>query len=351
MSQSISYRPFRGLRPLAGLGLGLLILSGARGDEKAVGGEGTAEILAKLDFPSGSVQKILDGAFVEQSLKPSSDRELSVALAFFVEAEPREFAQQLDHALVIRDDPDTIAFGEIHAQGSEDDFQALRLDEKDAQRWLHAEAGEDLNLSGAEIAGLRALRKRLEGSGSVVDAVSGAVRKILLERYRSYRASGLAGIAPYQRGSGRARDAGGELRGASQAARALGIFAPALYALLLDYPKALPAGFAEDFYWLHYRAHGEPALILTHRISMPEERDFASVQRQFYVSRSYNVEQSLAALIPVSGGALVSYTNSTFTDQVDGFGGAMRRSIGGKLLASQLQDLYKKIRKDVAHAN
>lgn len=332
------------------IGFGLLLLSGAGADEKAAGAEDAAALLAKLGFPPGSGQKVLSGAFIEEPLKSSSHRELSVALAFRVDLAPPELAERFDYALAIRRDPDTVAFGEIHGQGSEKDFQALHLHEKDARRWLNAKAGETLNLSSGEIEALRGLREGLDGSGSVVDAVGGAVRKILLERYRAYRNQGLAGIAPYQRGSGKARDAGGELRAASRAARAQEVFAPAFYSLLLDYPKNRPKGLEENFYWIHYKAHGERVLILTQWISVPQGGRFASVQRQFYVSRSYDVEQSLMALIPVSDGTLVAYTNGTFTDQVDGFGGAMRRSIGRKLMASQLRGLYKGIRKGLDEA-
>ena len=42
-------------------------------------------------------------------------------------------------------------------------------------------------------------------------------------------------------------------------------------------------------------------------------------------------------------GTLVLYTNRTSTDQVTGFGGGTKRSIGSKLLDSQLEGLYQKI--------
>ena len=175
-----------------------------------------------------------------------------------------------------------------------------------------------------------------------------AVREILLARYRRYRDEGLAGIAPYDRGDGTVIDAGGELRKASLAARTIGLFRPNFYELLLDYPKFRPAGFEESFFWIHYRAHGEPAFMLTHRLSVPSDPEAGSVQRQFYVSRSYNVEQSLSTLVSVREGTLVVYTNRTSTDQVTGFGAAARRSIGRKLLASQLEGLYTRVRADAA---
>ena len=47
--------------------------------------------------------------------------------------------------------------------------------------------------------------------------------------------------------------------------------------------------------------------------------------------------------IPVKEGTLVVYTNHTSTDQVAGFGGGAKRSIGAKVMASQLRALYDKV--------
>ena len=335
---------------LAGLGLCLLALPGVAVDE-AGSHEGdsqtAAQILAKLGFDTKSVQRVLAGHMEAASLAPSSKQELSLSLAFLVDPGAHGMAEQLDAALAIRDDPDTISFGEIRGKGSEQDFLALHLDDKDVERWLHAEAGEDMNLSSQELAQLDALRKRLGGTQPVTDAVGEIVRKILLARYRAYRASGTAGIASYQRTRSHITDAAQELRGASLASKKLGVFPTAFYEVLLEYPKDLPPEVEEDFYWLQYKAHGERVLMLAHRFSVPEGDYYLSVQRQFYVSRGYNVEQSLSALTPSSHGTLVIYTNRTISDQLEGFGASMRRSIGNKLLASQLRRLYEKIREDV----
>ncbi len=85
-------------------------------------------------------------------------------------------------------------------------------------------------------------------------------------------------------------------------------------------------------------------LILTHAFSVEEGEAFAVCQRQFYVSGTYNSEQAVAAFLPVQGGTLVAYINRTSTDAVTGFGGGAKRSIGAKLLTSQLKDLFAKLR-------
>jgi len=304
----------------------------------------------KLGVSASAARQALSGHFVEASLAPSNARELSVMLGFLVDVAPEDFAQDLDQALAIREDPDTLTFGVIDPKDPEKAFDALTLSEDAARRWLTSRAGQDINLSTSELSAFEALRAELEGQPSVAEPVSRAVRRLLVRRFRSYRTSGLAGIEPYQRSGGAVLDASAELRGASLAAKALGLLPPAFYDLLLAYPKGRPKGLEERFFWTHYRAHGEATWMLTHRLSVPQKPEFGSVQRQYYVSRGYNVEQSLSALLAVREGTVVSYTNRTSTDQVTGFGGAARRSIGRKLLGSQLEGLYRRVRQDAANA-
>jgi hypothetical protein len=61
------------------------------------------------------------------------------------------------------------------------------------------------------------------------------------------------------------------------------------------------------------------------------------------VSASFNCEQAIAALLPVQGGSVVVYGNRTSTDQVEGWGGSAKRSIGSKLLESQLESQFTKM--------
>ena len=137
---------------------------------------------------------------------------------------------------------------------------------------------------------------------------------------------------------------GGDLRSASKASVGLERHMPDFYKLLNDYPAAAKPS-TETFHWTTYKAHGEPVILLTHAFSMTEGEAFGVCQRQFYVSSSYNVEQAVAVFLPVSKGTLVVYANRTSTDQVAGFGGAAKRSLGGKILASQLESLFEDLQK------
>ena len=60
---------------------------------------------------------------------------------------------------------------------------------------------------------------------------------MLLARYRAYRAGGLEGITPYDRG-GKTADVAGDLRKATEHAKVLKKYMPAFHAMLLGYPQA-----------------------------------------------------------------------------------------------------------------
>ena len=123
--------------------------------------------------------------------------------------------------------------------------------------------------------------------------------------------------------------------------------APTYYDTLLNYPKN-PAGMEEVYNWQRYKAHGEPVFILTHAFFLEDGDAISAAQRQFYVSGSYNVEQAMAGFLPVAEGTLVVYLNRTSTDQVAGFGGGTKRSMGKKLMGAQLEELYHKVQKAAA---
>jgi hypothetical protein len=48
--------------------------------------------------------------------------------------------------------------------------------------------------------------------------------------------------------------------------------------------------------------------------------------------------------VPAEQGTLVLYTNHTSTDKVGGFGAGMKRGIGRKLMANQIEKLFEKAR-------
>jgi hypothetical protein len=302
-------------------------------------------LLSVVGLTPDQVQQVMSGQIVRGAIQPASERELVTSMAFLVPTSPSQFVADLKAGLGHKVDPDTLASGVFKGAGSAADLAKLTLEpgaQKRAAAYTGATPGGDLNLSTQEIASFNKL------AGSDVPTVTAAVRSALLARQTAYRQQGLAGIAPYARKDG-SRSPADELRTATQAAKALQRYAPGAYQMLLDYPNSKPAGTEEVFRWAQINAHGTPTLTLTHASFIPDGNAWVVVQRIYYVSAGFNCVQAIAALLPVQNGTVVTYANRTSTDQVTGFGGGTKRSIGSKLLASQLEALFKKAQAAAKH--
>jgi hypothetical protein len=298
----------------------------------------TAALLQELGYSPGDIARIQAGEIVKGTAKSSSERELVSALAFVVKTSPSGLKDQAKRGLLDEIDPEVDAWGDLRGEGTASELAKLTLDAKRAEAYRTATAGSDMNLSASEIAALNALP-----AGNVA-AVERQVRSALLGRVAAYRRLGLAGIPPYARAGGKERSAAEELRSATTAAQPLRTHAPAAYQLLLDYPQGKPRGLEEVIRWSSYTAHDTPTLALTHVFFVPEGDAWLVVQRQFYVSAGYNAEQAVVAFLPVPTGTLVTYINRTSTDQLEGLGSGMKRSLGSKIMASQLEGLFAKVR-------
>ncbi len=105
----------------------------------------------------------------------------------------------------------------------------------------------------------------------------------------------------------------------------------------------------QNFYWTSDQIDGKPTYALTHVLSASDGPARAVVQRQYYVSTGYNCEQAVAGFLPVQEGTIVVYSDHTFTDQVAGFGGSMKRNIGRRMMATKLKQLFEAGRAMVTH--
>jgi len=299
----------------------------------------TAEqILTDAELSAGDKQNVTSGQFVNVSVKGVSERDLSFAIAFLVKTSPEVLARQIVAGELITADAQVKAFGELSGAGSLTDFAKLTLTGDEAKTLTSAKAGDALNLSAKEIAAFKAL------AGGPAPAVQEQLRRMLLARYQAYRASGLAGIAAYDRGSGRTSDPAADLRKASQATQGLQKYMPAFQKVLLDYPKATLPGMEEKFFWLKSLIHGEMTYVLAHVLVAADGPVRVVARREYYVSTGYNAEQSVAGFLPVQGGTVAVSAVHAFTDQVTGMGGSMKRGIGSKVMAGKMKEIYEAAR-------
>jgi len=301
-----------------------------------------ATLLGSLGFTPAQITQVQAGQFVRGRATPGSDRELAVLMAFQVPLSPTDLMSSVKSGLLDRVDANTTSGGVVPDGGGIADFARLVL-QPDAQRranaYVTATPGGALHLSTGEIAAFQGL-----GTGAPIAAVEQEIRSALLARLQAYRSQGLAGIAPYALARGQQRDVGGELRIANRGLSRLEPVVPAALRLLRDYPRSKPPGTEETFRWSQFEANRTPTIAITHVLLVPDGDAWIVVQRQFYVSTGYNSVQATAAFLPAKGGTVVVYGNRTSTDQVAGLGGSARRSIGARMLGTELEALLEKAR-------
>lgn len=300
-----------------------------------------AQLLTDLGLSADDKQNVMNGQFVNVDVSGVSDRDLAFAIAFLVKTPPDVLVKQIEAGALVTADAQVQSYGEPSGSGSLTDFAKLTITDDEAQALTSAKAGEDLNLSTAEIAAFRAL------AGRPTAAVQEQLRRMLLARYQAYRASGLSGIAPYDRGDGKTSEFAADLRKGSQAAQVLTQYLPGFQKVLLGYPQATMAGMQDRFFWFKSNIHGKTTYVLAHILAAPEGAARAGLRREFYVSTGYNAEQSVAGFLPVADGTIVLCMSHAFTDQVAGAGGAMKRSIGSRVMAGQMKEIFDKGRKRI----
>ncbi|HEX5065137.1 MAG TPA: hypothetical protein VFY49_03420 [Myxococcota bacterium] len=284
-------------------------------------------VLVDLGFTRDEIARVEAGELVRGNPTASSPRELVASFAFRIDAAPASVVDLIRTHLLADVDPTLQATGEIHGEGKLEDFAGATLGPDAAE-----------NLSPDERA---AFAKRSDPGDAARQ-----MRQTLLARVQAYRAKGLAGIAPYAR-DGEVLSPGAELRSMSEAAQKLSPYAPLAAALLLDYPGDKPPDLEETFRWREFEERGVPTLHLEHAFLVADGEVRTAVERQFYVSAGYNAAQAVTAFVPTDAGTLVVYVYRTSTDQVAGIGSGIKRSLGNRLLASQLQRTLEKMRTEM----
>jgi hypothetical protein len=292
-----------------------------------------AQVLSEMGWSADDQRRVMTGECVTRETPGTSDNDLALSMAFLVRTSPADLSEQVIAGNLIGTDPQVVASGEFKGPGSLADLARLEVGAQTLRAFLHARPGEALNLSAGEIAAFNALQS-MGPQGALP-----RLRQMLLDRSQAYTASGLAGIAPYERGTG-TTDVAEELRKASDALTVLHRYMPALQQVLMDYPHATVPGMRQIFRWVHYDIDGATTLVLMHELTASDGAARAVVQRQYYVSNGYNCEQAVAGFLPVQGGTVVAYINHTFTDQVAGIGGGVKRSIGRQVMATKLTQMF-----------
>lgn len=307
------------------------------------------DILREAGFSDSAIAEVKTGKLhYGGSLDAASDKELSVKLAFHVNAKLKNAKSIfLEDPKKKEYDPTVESLGMIAEDGGEgslEDFRGIKLTNGKVMDKLYQKAapGSDLNLSKDEIDKFKKCKSHEE--------VEDCLRLVLLDRFRAYKKNGLAGIKPYARGK-KEFSPGDELKSQIIAGRILPKRAPTFNKCALDYPNSKPEGLEESFFWVNSIIDDKPTIALVHRMGMPQDDGFVYMERHFYLSRSHNCLQGIGAALPVDdSSAVVLYATRTSTDQVSGFGGTAKRAIGNKVMGGRMAENFERARKVLAAA-
>jgi hypothetical protein len=308
------------------------------------------DFMERLQISGGDKQRILDGKIVDWSPSEGSDRELALGMAFLAKVQPEDLAKMYRQAVITKEIPVITALGWITGEGTIAELASLKLEpnaEKEARRYLEVEPGDKLNLDSNEMAAFQTLKSASKKSKVPVMQVETLIRQRLLARYQAYRAKGLRGIAPYERGHGDQREAGDELILSTKQLFLAAKYFPTFYNFLLKYPKGMTEEEArnleEFFYWLNIDVFGRPTYVLMHRMLYHAGDAMVAVERQYYASHDYNSMQQVMAWFPIKEGTFCFYLGRVSTDQVAGITSPALHPVSRMIAAPYIKDMFEKI--------
>eukprot|EP00956_Cyclotella_meneghiniana_P020172 scaffold35253_cov97-Cyclotella_meneghiniana.AAC.1 len=262
------------------------------------------ELLSEAGYSQRAIDEVRQGKlYYGGSLDAASDKELSVKLAFHVDAKLENVAGLFMRYPKKKEfDDAVIALGMIAEDGGDgslEDFAGVKLDpNSDVMDKLYhdAKAGSDLNLSTEEINKFKQLDKKASH-----EQIEQCLRQ--------------AGISSYARGK-KDFSVGQELKHQLEVAPILKKKAPVFWKYVLDYPDSKPDVSIESFFWVNSLIDDKPTIALVHRLGMPHDQGYVYMERHFYLSRSHNCLQGIGAALPAEdGGTAVFYATRTSTDQ------------------------------------
>ena len=305
-------------------------------------------ILEQLAVNQQDLKRLDQGDIVLFNVESSGEMELTSGVVIYLPTTPAQVSGLFKKDSLASIDPLVISAGFIPLQANQEAFKrfSVKAGSDEEAEFLEATPGSQFNLSTQEFDLIRTQESNQP------DRASKLYRQILWQRWQSYRKNGIKGIAPYDRGNNTLVNPGVDLQTAGLEHDLLKPYFPELFNAWLNYPDMpLPKG-VEDFYnWSNRLVQSRATAILTHRLMLSEAQGELILIRQFYAGHSFNANQLTIICLPYKQGSLVFYTNRTFTDQVSGFGSALKHLIGDNMAQSQVTNLLKIMQKHFKKIN
>jgi hypothetical protein len=104
-------------------------------------------------------------------------------------------------------------------------------------------------------------------------------------------------------------------------------------------------GATQGYWWLKNRVQSRPEFDLIHTAVVPLPDRTVYLERHFYALHSYDGQQNTLALVPSGSGTLVFAVYRTWTDELTGIGGALRRAIAQGRFRDEIRASLERLRK------
>ena len=302
----------------------LVVVLLASGSAHAAPAITAAEAAKRLGLSQASIDRVKRGEVVVEELARSNDKDLSIALVAAVDAPLSKVYEFVAAAKMAELSTVTISHGSIDTKTFS--LDALTLPDDVVAQLADDPAGTFfLSKSEAEQVKNAAAQGKAQAMA--------AYRAALSARAKAYWEGGAKAIVPYE---GKNRSPGADLGDANAAARKL-LANPAVLALLDVVPAKASGPAVHELVWAVQKGRDQAAPVLSHRILYKQDDGEVFIEKRFYSGYDYDALQVVTGVLPVSPDrSAVFYTNHTFTDQVAGFGGGAKRSIGRKLMSKEL---------------
>ncbi|MFZ9875296.1 MAG: hypothetical protein ACO3E8_08005 [Candidatus Methylacidiphilales bacterium] len=299
-----------------------------------------------LNLPAPMAAKIKSGEIVAPPIDDATDKELAVKLAMLVKASPDQLKEFITADNLMGKDPTFAASGQLSPDAPK--FDPIKLTPDEAMDYLSAEPGNDFNFHTDDYAKLKAAKKKVKDDKDAPAVAAQVLAEILNKRFQAYRQAGIGAVAPYDRGDGRFSEPGDELLNSMLASPVLQNAAPDAFVAFRDFPGGPQDGIVHEFFWSQQKVEDKPAFILSHRMTYPMKNGVIYLDRQYFVSRTYNSMLTGTGCGQLAEGTIIYYVNRTSTDQVAGFMQETKHSVGRKQMREELIKMFEEIKKKVA---
>jgi len=221
-------------------------------------------------------------------------------------------------------------------------------EQAEVKKILHAKPGPHLNLSRKEYSRLQAINPR---DPQATEKVSSVYRDILIERSKSFDDRGITGIEPYDRKRNKITSPARELTAAIDGMQFLVEHFPSFSAALRHSPQPQVADIGHQDFWIKKSLDKRPLYVLSHRLVLTRDSYALAADLQYFVGHSYNSMLTIIGAVKCQENTLVVAVNHTFTDQVTGIGGGIKKKVGRKKVAENLARHFKALRTSVESRN